>query len=239
MNTTSSAQPTLGKLTTGKAVLAGGETTHDILHQRTHPLEVFFQPKSMAVIGAIETGASVGRTLLWNLVSNPFGGYHARHEWRSPLSAPGILLLVVCLPFLPQSRLNAQQGNEQVRDASGEYRFLTADDTLGLLEEEGKIKGYVDVIQGEEESDTVLSYPIAIGSREKNHITFKTAKIHQKYYRFSGTVERGKGHEEGDPDYLRLVGDLEIVTVKGDTGQEVTERRRVIFSSKGKSEKEP
>ena len=102
----------------------------------------------------------------------------------------------------------------------------------------GKIKGYVDVYQGEEESDTLLSYPITIGSREKNHIQFKTAKIHQKYYRFSGLVERGKGHEEGDPDYLRLVGDLEILTVKADTGQESAERRHVVFSSKGKSEKE-
>jgi hypothetical protein len=154
------------------------------------------------------------------------------------LFAPGILLLAACLSFVPATSLDAQQGNEQVRDASGEYHFLAADDTLGLLEEDGKIKGYVDVYQSEEESDTLLSYPITIGSREKNHIEFKTAKIHQKYYRFSGTVERGKGHQEGDPDYLRLVGDLEIVTVKAATGQEVTERRRVTFSSKGKAEKE-
>lgn len=132
----------------------------------------------------------------------------------------------------------AQQGNEAIRDVSGEYRFLTADDTLGLLEEEGKIKGYVDVYQSEEESDTVLSYPITIGSRQKNHVEFKTAKIHQKYYRFSGAVERGKGHEETDPDYLRLVGDLEIVTVKADSGQETTQRRHLIFQSKGRAEKE-
>jgi|SRR5271167_2409894 len=164
--------------------------------------------------------------------------YSSWRGWTPRPSAPGILLLAVCLSFLPQTCLNAQQGNEQVRDASGEYRFLTADDTLGLLEEEDKIKGYVDVYQGEEESDTLLSYPITIGSREKNHIDFKTAKIHQKYYRFSGTVERGKGHEEGDPDYLRLVGDLQIITVKADTGQEFAERRHVIFPSKGKSEKE-
>jgi hypothetical protein len=153
-------------------------------------------------------------------------------------STPSVLLLAVCFSFLSHTCLNAQQGNEPVRDASGEYRFLSADDTLGLLEEEDKIKGYVDVYQGEEESDTLLSYPIAIGSRQKNHIDFKTAKIHQKYYRFSGTVERGKGHQEGDPDYLRLVGDLEIITVKADTSQESVERRRVIFPSKGKSEKE-
>ncbi len=130
------------------------------------------------------------------------------------------------------------QEAERISDVSGEYHFLSADGTLGLLEEEGKIKGYVDVYQSEEESDTVLSYPITIGSREKNHVEFKTAKIHQRYYRFSGTVERGKGHERGDPDYLRLVGDLEIITVNPGTGQETTERRRAVFQSKGKSEKE-
>jgi len=166
------------------------------------------------------------------------GGLDSRRGWMSPPSAPEILLLVVCLPFFFPTWLRAQGGNEQVRDATGEYRFLTADDTLGLLEEEGKIKGYVDVYQSEEESDTVLSYSITIGSRQNNHIEFKTAKIHQKYYRFSGTVERGKGHAEADPDYLRLVGDLEIITVKADTGQEATERRHVIFSSKGRAEKE-
>lgn len=150
---------------------------------------------------------------------------------------PGFLLLLMCVPFLHPSRLMAQ-GNEAIRDVSGEYHFLTADDTLGLLEEEGKIKGYIEVYQGEEESDTVLSYPITIGTRQKNHVEFKTAKIHQKYYRFSGTAERGRGHEEGDPDYLRLVGDLEIITMKADSGQESTDRRHVIFQSKGRSERE-
>jgi acetyltransferase len=39
-----------------------------------HPLDVFFAPRSVAVIGASERPASVGRTIFWNLVSNPFGG---------------------------------------------------------------------------------------------------------------------------------------------------------------------
>src|SRR5579872_3092386 len=38
------------------------------------PLDVFFSPKTVAVIGATETPGSVGRTVLWNLVTNPFGG---------------------------------------------------------------------------------------------------------------------------------------------------------------------
>ncbi len=47
----------------------------DLLHQeRRHPLDSLFIPKSVAVVGASERPGSVGRTLLWNLISNPFGG---------------------------------------------------------------------------------------------------------------------------------------------------------------------
>src|SRR5208283_5502909 len=44
------------------------------MNKRTQPLDVFFAPKSVAVVGATETQNTVGRTLLWNLVTSPFGG---------------------------------------------------------------------------------------------------------------------------------------------------------------------
>ena len=47
---------------------------HDIYHYETHPLETFFTPKNVALIGATEKFGSVGRTILWNLISSPFGG---------------------------------------------------------------------------------------------------------------------------------------------------------------------
>ena len=50
------------------------ESAHDILHRRKHPLDVFFSPETVAVIGATENPGSVGRTTFWNLISNPFGG---------------------------------------------------------------------------------------------------------------------------------------------------------------------
>lgn len=43
-------------------------------YKQRHPLNAIFAPKSVAVIGATEKAGSVGRTLLWNLISNPFGG---------------------------------------------------------------------------------------------------------------------------------------------------------------------
>jgi acetyltransferase len=42
--------------------------------KQTGPLDVFFSPKAVAVIGATEKAGSVGRTILWNLMSSPFGG---------------------------------------------------------------------------------------------------------------------------------------------------------------------
>ena len=51
------------------------ERAYDILRtENVNPLDAIFAPKSIAVIGASEKLGSVGRTLLWNLISNPFGG---------------------------------------------------------------------------------------------------------------------------------------------------------------------
>jgi acetyltransferase len=50
------------------------EPAHDILHASRQPLDLFFAPKTVAVIGATEKTGSVGRTILWNLISSPFGG---------------------------------------------------------------------------------------------------------------------------------------------------------------------
>src|ERR1035437_11131620 len=50
------------------------ESAHDILKQGSNPLDPFFTPRNVAVIGATENPASVGRTTLWNLISSPFGG---------------------------------------------------------------------------------------------------------------------------------------------------------------------
>jgi acetyltransferase len=54
--------------------LPGTESAHDILGVRRQPLDMFFAPRNVAVIGATESPASVGRTILWNLINSPFGG---------------------------------------------------------------------------------------------------------------------------------------------------------------------
>ncbi|NCO74628.1 MAG: bifunctional acetate--CoA ligase family protein/GNAT family N-acetyltransferase [Cyanobacteria bacterium] len=50
------------------------DKVHDIMRYNYNPLDFMFAPKSVALIGASEKEGSVGRTLLWNLISHPFGG---------------------------------------------------------------------------------------------------------------------------------------------------------------------
>src|SRR5579871_5511999 len=50
------------------------DPSSDVYRSETHPLDSLFMPSSVAVIGASERAGSVGRSVLWNLLSSPFGG---------------------------------------------------------------------------------------------------------------------------------------------------------------------
>jgi hypothetical protein len=146
-------------------------------------------------------------------------------------------LAVFAAALFSGRHLHAQDEQLPVDDITAKYHFLSPEDTLAILDEEGKLKGYIEVAQPEDESDDILSYDILEGSCKKNHVEFHTNRIHGKSFRFSGTVDRGKGHEEKDPDYLHLTGSLDIVTVNGDTGKEAVRTVRVFFKSIGKAER--
>jgi len=63
-----------------KASLAAVEThvvidpARDVLRPDSLPLDAMFKPKSVALVGATERSGSVGRMVLSNLISSPFGG---------------------------------------------------------------------------------------------------------------------------------------------------------------------
>jgi len=50
------------------------DKAHDVLRSEGHPLDAIFTPHSVAVVGATDRQGSIGRAVLWSLVSNPFGG---------------------------------------------------------------------------------------------------------------------------------------------------------------------
>ncbi len=143
---------------------------------------------------------------------------------------------LVFLPLWAANARGAQKTPEKIEEINKEFHFLGPEDTVLIHEEDGKLKGQINVYAGEEESDDILSYLFTIGTRVKDHVEFKTSKVHEKYFRFSGSVERGAGKKEEDPDYLRLVGALQIVTVDGMTGKETTETKQVVLKSLGADE---
>jgi acetyltransferase len=50
------------------------DIANNLLRRKRHPLGAFFSPRTVAVLGATESAECMGRTVLWNLVTNPFGG---------------------------------------------------------------------------------------------------------------------------------------------------------------------
>jgi len=148
-------------------------------------------------------------------------------------------LCAAVLGLVAAGGLRAQTSSSKIEDITADYRFLGANDTLALLQEAGTLKGYIDVLQGQSESDVVLSYPINIGSRKGDHIEFRTRRIHEMYYRFSGTVQRGTGGKKSDPDYLQLTGELQTIKRQPETNKEVIDRQQVVFKSKGESQEQP
>jgi acetyltransferase len=50
------------------------DKAHDVLRTEGHPLDAIFAPHSVALIGATDRPGSVGRAVLWSLLSSPFGG---------------------------------------------------------------------------------------------------------------------------------------------------------------------
>ncbi len=56
------------------AVTSKPGVTQEDVRQQFQALDAIFAPKNIAVIGATENVNSVGRTIMWNLITNPFGG---------------------------------------------------------------------------------------------------------------------------------------------------------------------
>ncbi len=68
-----STKSVTGKSMTGKQTRQG-DPAHDVLRAERPSLDPIFKPQSVAVVGASERAGSVGRNVLWNLLSSPFGG---------------------------------------------------------------------------------------------------------------------------------------------------------------------
>ena len=75
----------------------------DVLGVGRNPLESFFSPASVAVVGATEKEGSVGRTVFWNLISSPFGGtVYPVNQKRSSILGVRAYPNLEALPEVPE-----------------------------------------------------------------------------------------------------------------------------------------
>src|SRR5437868_10454043 len=61
-----------------------------------------------------------------------------------------VCVMVLVCALSSSNRVTASPASEDIPDVTGKYEFLSEEDTLAILEEEGKLKGYIDVLQSEE-----------------------------------------------------------------------------------------
>ncbi|HET7215657.1 MAG TPA: hypothetical protein VFL79_18855 [Terriglobia bacterium] len=160
-----------------------------------------------------------------------------RRQSRGPglsLGLKAVWVVIALVALSAAGSLKAQSEAGQISDITGDYEFLQPYNTLAILQEDQMVKGYIDVLQGESESDAVLSYPITIGERKGDHLDFRTQTIHAMNYRFSGTIQPGKGKSKDDPDFIELVGELQTIQHNSVTNQDKVDQQQVVFKSKGK-----
>lgn len=64
----------IGNSPVGMTTVSKADLARDVLLTERQPLDAIFAPHSVALVGATERQGSVGRTILKNLISSPFGG---------------------------------------------------------------------------------------------------------------------------------------------------------------------
>jgi hypothetical protein len=119
-----------------------------------------------------------------------------------------------------------------VDDYSGTYSFLQDGEFIQVtVEEEGKVTGFVSRY-GDTETDRglFLDHFFKQGKLDEKKLTFTTQPVHNVWYEFKGTVERGDGKKLGDEAYYVLKGTLTQYTT--DAQQKTTSKLRdVVFKS--------
>lgn len=103
------------------------DPSQNYLEDFPHPLDAFFYPESIALIGATETSPSVGRTILHNLIDSPFKGriLPVNPKYTSLMGIPcypdvlsidgSVDLAVIVTPAKSVYKIVEQCGNKGVR----------------------------------------------------------------------------------------------------------------------------
>ena len=109
--------PQTGRLARTRPI---SDRSSDVLGYERNPLESFFSPSSVAVIGATEKEGSVGRTVFWNLISSPFGGtVYPVNQKRASILGVRAYPNLAALPEAPGARRHRDARRDDPRHHRG------------------------------------------------------------------------------------------------------------------------
>jgi hypothetical protein len=138
------------------------------------------------------------------------------------------MLMLACLLVTEAQQAPANPAD----DYSGMYGFLRDGEFLQLTIEDGaRVSGFISRF-GDLDSDrgVFLDHFFKQAKLEGNKLTFTTETVHNVWFDFKGSVERGQGKNRGEEDYYVLRGTL--TENMSDANKKASSRsRQVAFKS--------
>jgi hypothetical protein len=138
------------------------------------------------------------------------------------------LLLSCALALGRQTAGQNQPSAKPPEDYSGMYSFLKDGEFVQItVEDQGRVTGFISRY-GELDSDrgVFLDQFFKQGKLDGNKLSFSTQTVHETWYEFKGSVERGDGKNPGDEAYYVLKGTLTQYTV--DANQKTSSKSREV-----------
>jgi hypothetical protein len=138
------------------------------------------------------------------------------------------MLMLACLLVTEAQQAPANPAD----DYSGMYGFLRDGEFLQLTIEDGaRVSGFISRF-GDLDSDrgVFLDHFFKQAKLEGNKLTFTTETVHNVWFDFKGSVDRGQGKNRGEEDYYVLRGTL--TENMSDANKKTSSRsRQVAFKS--------
>ena len=145
------------------------------------------------------------------------------------------ILLITCALAVVAQQAPTSAGD----DYSGMYGFLRDAEFLQLtIEDGGRVTGFISRF-GDLESDrgVFLDHFFKQGKLEANKLTFTTETVHNVWYEFKGTVDRGQGKSHSEEEYYILHGTLTENTT--DANKKTSSRSRQVALKSFPQDSEP
>jgi hypothetical protein len=131
------------------------------------------------------------------------------------------------LLFFP-AMLWAQAAAPPPADYSGMYTFLREGEFVQItIEDEGKVTGFISRF-GDSESDrgSFLDQFFSAGKLDSDQLSFTTENVHGTWFRFEGSLGRGRAKQPDEEGYYLIRGRL--TRYRSDAEKKTTEEVRPV-----------